>query len=61
LTALLYGCETWPLILREKPVFQSRVLERGFGAKRDEITEGVVSRTLRNKELDNFIPIIRYY
>ena len=37
----LYGCETWSLTLREKlrlRVFESRVLRRIFGSKRDEVT-----------------------
>jgi hypothetical protein len=38
---VLYGCETWPLTLREehKPrVFENRVLRRIFGPKREEAT-----------------------
>jgi len=38
---LLYGCETWSLILREERrlrVFENRVLRRVFGPKRDEVT-----------------------
>jgi hypothetical protein len=37
---VLYGCETWSLILREEhrlKVFENRVLRRIFGAKRDEV------------------------
>jgi hypothetical protein len=37
----LYGCETWPLTLREKHrlrVFENRVLRRIFEPKRDELT-----------------------
>jgi hypothetical protein len=37
----LYGCETWPLTLREEHrlrVFQNRVLRRIFGPKRDIVT-----------------------
>ena len=37
----LYGCETWSLTLREERrlrVFESRVLRRVFGPKRDEVT-----------------------
>jgi hypothetical protein len=40
---VLYGCETWSLILREKRrlrVFQKRVLRRICGPKRDEVTGG---------------------
>jgi hypothetical protein len=35
---VLYGCETWSLILREKHrlrVFENRVLRRIFGPQRD--------------------------
>jgi hypothetical protein len=38
---VLYGCETWPLTLREEhrlKVFENRVLKRIFGPKRDEVT-----------------------
>ena len=41
LPVLLYGCETWSLILREEHrlrVFKNKVLRRIFAAKRDEIT-----------------------
>jgi len=41
LAVVLYGCETWSLILREERrlrVFENRVLRRVFGPKRDEIT-----------------------
>jgi len=37
---VVYGCETWSLILREKRrlrVFDNRVLRRIFGPKRDEV------------------------
>jgi hypothetical protein len=39
LLVVLYGCETWSLILREKHrlrVFENRVLGRIFGPKREE-------------------------
>ena len=39
--AVLYGCETWSLILREERrlrVSENRLLRRIFGPKRDEIT-----------------------
>jgi hypothetical protein len=41
LPIVLYGCETWSLTLREKcrlRVFETRVLRRIFGPKRDEVT-----------------------
>jgi hypothetical protein len=40
LPAVLYGCETWSLTLREEHrlrVFEKRVLRRIFGPKRDEM------------------------
>jgi hypothetical protein len=48
LPVALYGCETWPLTLREEHrlrVFENRVLRRIFGPKRDEVTgEGCTMR-----------------
>jgi hypothetical protein len=41
LPVVLYGCETWSLILREEHrlrVFENRFLRRIFGPKRDEVT-----------------------
>jgi len=41
LPVVLYGCETWSLILqmgRRLRVFENRVLRRIFGPKRDEVT-----------------------
>ena len=41
LPVVLYGCETWSLMLREERrlrVFENRVLRRVFGPKRDEVT-----------------------
>jgi hypothetical protein len=54
LPAVLYGCETWSLRVREEHklrVFEKRVLRRIFGPKRD----GVAGewRKLHNKELRN--------
>jgi len=52
LPVVLYGCETWSLILREERrlrVFEKRVLRRVFGPKRDEVTGEW--RKLHNKEL----------
>jgi len=51
---VLYGCETWSLTLREERtlrVFESRVLRRIFGAKRDEVTGE--RRKLHNEELND--------
>jgi hypothetical protein len=52
LPVVLYGCETWSLMLREEhrlKVFENRVLRRIFGLKRDEVTGGW--RKLHNEEL----------
>jgi hypothetical protein len=49
---VLYGSETWSLTLREKyrlGMFESRVLRRIFGPKRDEVTGKL--RKLHNEEL----------
>jgi hypothetical protein len=43
LPVVLYGCETWSLILREEHrlrVFENRVLRRIFGPKRGEMIGG---------------------
>jgi hypothetical protein len=43
LPVILYGCETWSLILREKhgqKLFEKRMLRRIFVQKRDEVTGG---------------------
>jgi hypothetical protein len=53
-SVVLYGCETWSLTLRERHklrVFESRVLRRIFGTKRDGVTGGW--RKLHNEELHN--------
>jgi hypothetical protein len=52
---VLYGCETWSLILGKEhrlKVFENRVLRRTFGEKTDEVTGGW--RKLHNEELHNF-------
>jgi hypothetical protein len=52
LPVVLYGCETWSLILREENrlrVFENRVLRRIFGPERDEVTGDW--RKLHNEEL----------
>jgi len=54
LPVVLYGCETWSLTLREEcrlRVFESRVLERIFGPKREEETGNW--RKLQNEELSD--------
>jgi hypothetical protein len=55
LPVVLYGCEIWSLIIREKRrlrVFENRVLRRIFGPKRDEITGEW--RKLINKKLNDW-------
>jgi sorting nexin-29 len=52
LPVVLYGRETWSLMLREEHrlrVFQNRVLRRIYGPKRDQVTVGW--RKLHNEEL----------
>jgi hypothetical protein len=42
LPVLLYECETWSLVLREKykkKMFENRVLRRTSGTKREELAE----------------------
>jgi hypothetical protein len=61
LPVVLYGCETWSLTLREENrlrVFDSRVLRRIFGPKKDEVMGEW--RKLHNKELRNlyYLPSI---
>ena len=44
LPTVLYGCETWSLILREERrlrVSENRVLRGIFGPRRDEVTGGM--------------------
>ena len=51
---VLYGCESWSLILRKElrlRVFENRVLRRIFGPKRDEETGEW--RRLHNEELND--------
>ena len=54
LPVVLYGCETWSLILREKRrlrVFENTVLRGIFEPKRDEVRGEW--RKLRNEELND--------
>jgi hypothetical protein len=51
--AVVYGCETWSLTLREEGklrVLENRVLRRIFGSKTDEVTGEW--RQLHNEELN---------
>jgi len=52
--AVLYGCETWSLTLRDEHrlrVFENRVLRRIYGPKRDEVTGEW--RKLHNEDLND--------
>jgi hypothetical protein len=54
LPVVLYGCETWSLILSEErrlTVFENRVLRRVFGPRRDKVTGEW--RKLHNEELND--------
>jgi hypothetical protein len=54
LSAVLYGYETWSLILREEHrlrVFTNRLLKRIFGPKRDEVRGGL--RKMHNEGFHN--------
>jgi len=54
LPIVLYGCETWLLILREERklrVFENMVLRGIFGPRRDEVTGDW--RGLHNEELND--------
>ena len=57
LPAVLYGCETWSLKLREErklSVFENGVLRRIYGSKRDEVR--VEWRKVHKKELNDLYP-----
>ena len=58
LPAVLYGCETWSLTLRDERrlrVFENWMLRRVFGPKRDEVTGEW--RKLHNEELSDLYPL----
>jgi hypothetical protein len=66
LSVVLYGCETWPVTLKEEHrlrVIENKVLRKIFGPKRVEVTEKW--RRLHNEELyalyfsPNIIQVIR--
>jgi len=55
LTVVFYGCETWSLTLREERrmrVFETRMMRRMFGPKRDKIPGEW--RKLYKEELSDF-------
>jgi hypothetical protein len=54
LPVVLYGCETWSLVVREEDrmrVSEKRILGRIFGTEREEVVGGW--RRLHNEELHN--------
>jgi hypothetical protein len=60
LPVLLYGCESWSLILRGEHrlrTFENRLLRRIFGPKRDEVT--TEWRKLHNEELRDLYSLPR--
>ena len=60
LPVVLYGCETWSLILREERrlrVFENRVLRRVFGPKTDEVTGNGENYIVRNLVICTPYPI----
>ena len=63
LPVVLYGCETWALILKEERrlrVFENRVLKRIFGSERDAVTGEW--RKLHNEEPNDFtLPHILFW
>jgi len=61
LPVVLYGCETWCLVLREKlrlRVFENTVLRRTFGPKSVEVTREW--RKLHNEELNDLYYSYKY-
>jgi hypothetical protein len=67
LPAVLYGCKSWLLTMGEErrlTLFESRVLRRIFGPKRDEVTREW--RKLHNEDLNdlysspNIVWVIKY-
>jgi len=59
LPVVLYGCETWSLILKEERrlrVFENRVLRRVFGSRREEVTGEW--RKLHNEELRDLYSLL---
>jgi len=61
LPAVLYGCETWSLILREESrlrVFENRVLRRVFGSKSDEVTGNEENYMMRSLGIFTPYPIL---
>jgi hypothetical protein len=61
LPVVLYGCETWSLILREERRlrdFENRVLRRVFG--RNKVEETGEWRKLHNEELRDLYSFAQY-
>jgi hypothetical protein len=61
LYVVLYGCETWSLILREERwlrVFDNRVLRRIIGPKWDEVTGEGENFRVRNPMICTAHPLL---
>jgi hypothetical protein len=61
LSAVLYGCESWSLTLREElrlRVFENRALWRIFGRKRDEVRGGGENYIMRSFMICTAHPIL---
>ena len=61
LPAVVYGCETWSLTLREEHrlmVLENRVLRRIFGSKRDEVTESGENYIMRSLIICTHLPVL---
>jgi hypothetical protein len=61
LPIVLYGCETWSLILRVERrlrVFENRVLRKLFGPNRDEVTGGGENFIMRSIMISTPHPLL---
>jgi hypothetical protein len=61
LPVVLYGCETWSLILREEHrlrVSENRVLRRIFGPKREGLSVSGVNYIMRSLMICTAQPIV---
>ena len=61
LPVVLYGCDTWSLILREERrlrVFENWVLRRIFGPKREEVTEEGQNYIMRSLMISTPRPVL---
>jgi hypothetical protein len=61
LPAVLYGCETWSLTLREERtlrVFENRILKRVFGSKKSGVTGNGENYIMRSLVICTLLPIV---